>query len=160
MMLVQKIFPLLLAWVCTLSGFAQQLPRFSQYYSNEFSGESFCGRKWRTDYAESGCPKAMMGFSDFTPSSYMLSMQGRILKKSYILRPGVKKNSYRKSTKGRVGPWGNYLPWSEWAIERTEVSFSYAYHVFVDNSQLSFGLTGNVFQYRINPEHAQLKDPI
>lgn len=159
MKFVQKIFPLLLTWVCTLSGFAQQLPRFSQYYSNEFLvNPSVAGNDGRTTL-NLAARKQWMGFSDFTPSSYMLSMQGRILKKSYILRPGVKKNSYRKSSKGRVGLGGIIYHDLNGAIERTGGQFSYAYHVFIESSQLSFGLTGNVFQYRINPEQAQLKDP-
>jgi type IX secretion system PorP/SprF family membrane protein len=45
------------------------------------------------------------------------------------------------------------------ALERTGGQFSYAYHVFIRNGQLSFGLTGNLFQYRINANRAQLKDP-
>ncbi len=44
-------------------------------------------------------------------------------------------------------------------VERTGGQFSYAYHIFIRNSQISFGLTGNLFQYRISQDRARLKDP-
>jgi type IX secretion system PorP/SprF family membrane protein len=159
MKIALKIFSLLLAWGCSMSGFAQQLPRFSQYYSNEFLvNPSVAGCDGRT-VLNFAARKQWMGFSNFTPSSYLLSLQGRILKRSYSLKSGLNGNNYRKGSKGRVGLGGIIYHDLNGAIERTGGQFSYAYHLFIENSQLSFGLTGNVFQYRINQERAQLKDP-
>jgi type IX secretion system PorP/SprF family membrane protein len=89
----------------------------------------------------------------------MISLQGRILKKNYSLKTGLGGSNFRKATKGRVGLGGIIYHDLNGAIERTGGQFSYAYHIFIRNSQLSFGLTGNVFQYRINKERAELKNP-
>jgi type IX secretion system PorP/SprF family membrane protein len=147
------------AWLfCSLAS-AQQLPRFSQYFTNEFVvNPAVAGYDGRTVINLAG-RKQWMGFTDYTPSSYLLSVQGRILKKGYRVKSGLSGNSFRKSTKGRVGLGGVVYHDVNGAIERTGGQFSYAYHIFIRNAQLSFGLTGNVFQYRINPERAQLKNP-
>jgi type IX secretion system PorP/SprF family membrane protein len=138
---------------------AQQLPRFSQYFSNEFIvNPAVAGYDGRTVFNLQG-RKQWMGFDDYTPSSYLISVQGRILKKGYQVKSGITGNSFHKATKGRVGLGGVIYHDVNGAIERTGGQFSYAYHIFIRNAQLSFGLTGNVFQYRINPERAQLKNP-
>ena len=159
MKITQKIVILLLGWIWSISGFAQQLPRFSQYYSNEFIiYPSVAGCDGRT-VVNLAARKQWIGFSNFTPSSYVMSLQGRILKSGYSLKAGSRGNVYRKGRQGRVGLGGIVYHDVNGAIERTGAQFSYAYHLFIENSQLSFGLTGNVYQYRINSERAQLKDP-
>lgn len=159
MKIYQKISLLILASVGSWSGYAQQLPRFSQYYSNEFLiNPAVAGCDGRT-VINLAARKQWLGFANYTPSSYMLSLQGRILKSSYSLKPGSKGNVYRKGRQGRVGLGAIVYHDENGAIQRTGAQFSYAYHLFIQNSQLSFGLTGNVFQYRINSDRAQLKDP-
>ena len=148
----------LTAYMCPIQ--SQQLPRFSQYYANEFLiNPAVAGCDGRTVF-NLGARKQWLGFSDNTPSSYIISAQGRLLKTGYTLKSGPKgSNSFRKAGKGRVGLGGIVYHDENGAIARTGAQFSYAYHLFIRNSQLSFGLTGNVFQYRINPELAKLKDP-
>lgn len=159
MRIILIISSLILAWVCNLTGIAQQLPRFSQYYSNEFLvNPSVAGCDGRT-VINLAARKQWIGFSNYTPSSYMLSIQGRILKTSYSLKAGPKGNVYRKGKQGRVGLGAIVYRDVNGAIERTGAQFSYAYHLFIRNSQLSFGLTGSAFQYRINSERAELKNP-
>jgi type IX secretion system PorP/SprF family membrane protein len=154
-----RLSVLLFAWGFTIPAFTQQLPRFSQYFDNEFLvNPSFAGNDGRTILSLSG-RKQWVGFANYTPSTYMLSFQGRILKKGLSLKSGAGGNSLRKANKGRVGLGGIIYHDLNGAIERTGGQFSYAYHIFISNSQLSFGLTGNLFQYRINPDHAQLKNP-
>ena len=149
--------------LCCFSGrmtVAQQLPRFSQYYSNEFLiNPAVAGYDGRT-VINLGARKQWVGFSQNTPASYIISVQGRLLKTGYTLKSGPHgSNSFRKAGKGRVGLGGIVYRDENGAVERTGAQFSYAYHLFIRNSQLSFGLTGNVFQYRINPELAKLKNP-
>jgi len=154
-----------LGWTCLLVFVmpeveAQQLPRFSQYYANEFlMNPAVAGYDGRTVF-NLAARKQWIGFSSNTPGSYMLSAQGRILKSNYRLSSGIHGNkSYRKASKGRVGLGGIIYHDENGAVQRTGAQFSYAYHLFIRNSQLSFGLTGNVFQYRIDEDLAQLKDP-
>jgi type IX secretion system PorP/SprF family membrane protein len=151
---------ILLAAFCVGLLQAQQLPRFSQYYANEFLiNPAVAGYDGRT-VINLGARKQWVGFSQNTPASYILSAQGRLLKTGYTLKTGHHGvNSFHRAGKGRVGLGGIVYRDENGAVERTGGQFSYAYHIFIRNSQLSFGLTGNLFQYRINPALAKLKDP-
>ncbi len=153
------IIPVIL-FLGMVSVHAQQLPRFSQYYANEFLiNPAVAGYDGRTVF-NLGARKQWLGFSDNTPSSYIISAQGRLLKTGYSLKTGPGGgSSFHKAGKGRVGLGGIIYHDENGAIGRTGAQFSYAYHLFIRNSQLSFGLTGNVFQFRINPELAKLKNP-
>ena len=145
--------------LCPLLTEAQQLPRFSQYYINEFLiNPAVAGYDGRT-IVNLAARKQWVGFSSNTPSTYMLSLQGRILKSRSDVTTGISGNRFRGGSKGRVGLGGIVYHDQNGAIQRTGAQFSYAYHIFIYNSQLSFGLTGNMFQYRIGKEEAELKDP-
>jgi len=150
---------LLLLLLCPIVLQAQQLPRFSQYYINEFLvNPASAGYDGRT-VINLAARKQWVGFSSNTPSTYMLSLQGRILKSRTDVTPGSSGNRLRLGSRGRVGLGGIVYNDQNGAVHRTGAQFSYAYHIFIYNSQLSFGLTGNVFQYRIGKEEAELKDP-
>lgn len=104
--------------------------------------------------------KQWMGFADYTPSSYLISLQGRILKSGYSIKSGDNgRPSFKRANKGRVGLGGTVYHDVNGAVERTGGQFSYAYHIFIDNSQLSLGLSGSIYQYRINKDRAAFKDP-
>ncbi len=139
---------------------AQQLPRFSQYYFNEFLiNPSVAGFDGRT-IVNVSARKQWLGFSDYTPQTALLSVQTRLLKKPYSIRsPHSGQSIYRKKTSGRVGLGAIVYNDQNGAIHRTGAQFTYAYHIFIYHSQLSFGLTGNLFQYRISKEVARLKNP-
>jgi type IX secretion system PorP/SprF family membrane protein len=139
---------------------AQQLPRFSQYYFNEFLiNPSVAGYDGRTIINATG-RKQWVGFSDNVPQTVLGSVQTRILKKSYDIRTGRSGHkSFRRSTEGRVGLGAIVYNDQNGAIHRTGAQLTYAYHIFIQNSQLSFGLSGNMFQYRIGKEDAKLKNP-
>jgi type IX secretion system PorP/SprF family membrane protein len=139
---------------------AQQLPRFSQYYFNEFiinpATAGFDGRTILNISAR----KQWLGFSDNTPQTALVSAQTRILKRPYDIRSQRGgHNIYRKKTTGRVGLGAIIYDDKNGAVHRTGAQFTYAYHIFIYQSQLSFGLTGNLFQYRISKEDARLKNP-
>jgi len=139
---------------------AQQLPRFSQYYFNEFIiNPAVAGSDGRT-ILNVTARKQWLGFSDNTPQTALVSAQTRLLKKSYSIRNGrIGHNTFRKRTSGRVGLGAIVYNDQNGAIHRTGAQFTYSYHIFIYNSQLSFGLTGNLFQYRISKEDAKLKNP-
>ena len=44
------------------------------------------------------------------------------------------------------------------AVERVGFQGSYAYHIFLRNDQLSFGLSGGLFQFRIKEEEITYLD--
>lgn len=158
--LLRRVFILFWAvMLCTGIG-AQQLPRFSQYWANEFLvNPAAAGSDGRT-VVNLGARKQWVGLTRNTPASYIVSLQGRMLKTSYSLKSGTHGNkTLRKAGKGRVGLGGIVYRDENGAVQRTGGQFSYAYHLFLNNAQLSFGLTGHLFQYRINPELAQFKRP-
>jgi len=57
------------------------------------------------------------------------------------------------STKGRVGLGAYVINDINAQVARTGVSFAYAYHIPMDDRQLSFGLAVKAFQYRLYMEN-------
>lgn len=94
-----------------------------------------------------------LGFKD-APRTYSASWQTRLLKKSYKIRNSSLGggNKLIPSTRGRVGLGAYVLNDVNANIARTGVSFTYAYHIIMNNQQLSFGLSAKAFQYRIYKE--------
>ena len=132
---------------------AQQLPIYSQYMLNEFLiNPSVAGVDGRTTISLTG-RKQWVGFVN-PPETYSVSFQSRILKRGFLIKSG----SVRKSTKGRVGLGASIVSDKNGAVHRTGAQFTYAYHIFIENSQLSFGLTGSFYQIKIDNDEAVLRD--
>ena len=55
-----------------------------------------------------------------------------------------------KNSFGKVGIGGGVFNYSYGAISHTGVSLTYAYHAFVGNGRLAFGLSPVMFQYSLN----------
>ena len=132
---------------------AQQLPIYSQYMLNEFLiNPSVAGVDGRTTINLTG-RKQWIGFTN-PPETYSVSFQTRILKRGFLIRSG----SVKKSTKGRVGLGASIISDKSGAVHRTGAQITYAYHIFIENSQLSFGFTGSIYQLRIDNDEAVLRD--
>lgn len=139
---------------------AQQMPRYSQYIMNEFLiNPAVAGYDGRTSLNISA-RKELLGFISNTPETYSFSAQSRLLKKGFSIKSGFfGKTSFRPSSKGRVGVGINFLKDVNVAIHRTGFQFTYAYHIFIENSQLSFGLAGSIFQFKVSGNDFVYKDP-
>ncbi|MFO7655925.1 MAG: type IX secretion system membrane protein PorP/SprF [Bacteroidales bacterium] len=139
---------------------AQQLPKYSQYIMNEFLiNPSVAGLDGRTSL-DLSARKEWLGFVTNTPETYSFSAQTRILKSRYSIKSKLFGSSaYKGGSKGRVGLGLNLYNDNNAAIQRTGLQFAYAYHIFIQNSQLSFGLSGSIYQFKISREQAVLKDP-
>lgn len=139
---------------------AQQLPKYSQYIMNEFLiNPSVAGVDGRTSL-DLSARKEWLGFVTNTPETYSFSAQTRLLKSRFTIKSGFfGSNIFKGGSKGRVGLGFNLYSDNNAAIHRTGVQFAYAYHIFIRNSQLSFGLAGSFYQFRISKEEARLKDP-
>ena len=138
----------------------QQMPRYSQYILNEFLiNPAVAGYDGRTSLNISA-RKELLGFVSNTPETYSFSAQSRILKKGFSIKSGIfGKTTFKPASKGRVGLGVNFLKDVNVAIQRTGFQFTYAYHIFIRNSQLSFGLAGSIFQFKINGDDFVYKDP-
>lgn len=139
---------------------AQQMPRYSQYIMNEFLiNPAVAGYDGRASLNISA-RKELLGFVSNTPETYSFSAQSRILKRPFSIKSGLfGKTSFKPTSKGRVGLGINFMNDVNVAIHRTGFQFAYAYHIFIRNSQLSFGLSASVFQFKVSGEDFIYKDP-
>lgn len=147
----------------SISTLAQQLPIYSQYMMNGFLlNPAVAGSDGYTSFNLTA-REQWLGFEN-APKTRSLSVQGRLLKRSYrIRRSGRGSRRFISSRSGRVGLGGVLYNDKNGLIDRTGLQFTYAYHIFIGNSQLSFGMSGSAFQLKINDEAFFLKqqdDPL
>jgi type IX secretion system PorP/SprF family membrane protein len=130
--------------------YGQQLPLYTQYKNNGFLlNPAMAGFDGYTSINLTA-RKQWLGFSD-SPFTYSASVQSRLMRKSYSIKNrGARGNKITNSTKGRVGLGGYLFKDVNGLISRTGIQFSYAYHIYMYKSQLSFGLAGQAFQYKID----------
>jgi len=132
---------------------AQQLPLYSQYLMNGFMiNPAMAGYDGYTSF-NATARQQWLGFRD-APQTYSASWQSRLFRKSYkiVQNPIRRRNMLIPSTKGRVGLGAYVITDRNARVSRTGVSFTYAYHIILNNQQLSFGLAAKAFQYRIFSE--------
>ncbi len=133
---------------------AQQLPIYSQYMLNGFLiNPAMAGYDGYTSL-NATARQQWLGFKD-APQTYSASWQTRLFRRSYkiVNNPIRNKNILIPSTKGRVGLGAYIINDLNANVARTGISFTYAYHIILNNQQLSFGLSPKVFQYRIFTEN-------
>ncbi|NJK95526.1 MAG: type IX secretion system membrane protein PorP/SprF [Bacteroidales bacterium] len=156
---VKKLF--IICYLLLLSGFiyAQQLPLYSQYMMNGFLvNPAMAGSDGYTT-ASLTTRDHWLGFEN-SPKTYAISLQSRILwQKSRVTRktPGYSGSLSKKS--GRVGLGGYIFNDKNALVNRTGFQFSYAYHLFIRNTQLSFGLAASAFQFKIDESKLDPRDP-
>lgn len=158
-MIRRGIFIGLLALIFSLQAFSQQVPLYSQYMLNGFLlNPAIAGSEGYTA-VNLTAREQWIGFQD-SPGTYALSFQTRILKNSYISKSSsVKKRQRYSSRSGKVGLGGYVFNDRNGAVERTGIKVSYAYHMFFNTSQLSFGLALSAYQFRLNDEKIILENP-
>lgn len=145
-----------------LAGFAsgQQLPLYSQYLYNRFLiNPAVAGSDGYTSLNLTA-REQWVGYSG-APRTFSFSAQTRILKKSYILKQSkLRREVFRPATDGRVGLGGYVFSDKNGLIQRTGFQFSYAYHLWLQNStQLSFGLALTGYHYKISDQLIDFEDP-
>ena len=144
--------------------YAQQLPTYTQYLNNGFLfNPAIAGSDGYTSF-NTTYRKQWVGFEN-SPTTYSISGQTRLLRHSYrIVNRNVRKNSVKPSSKGRVGLGGFAFNDQSGLVSRTGISIAYAYHIYLHQSQISFGLAGQTFQYKIDPSKldfgSEFQDPI
>lgn len=147
------IILLLSALWCSAKLGAQQLPLYSQYILNGFMvNPAMAGNDGYTSFNLTA-RQQWLGFRE-APQTYSASWQTRMLRQSYriINHPIRRDKMLIPSTKGRVGLGAYVINDANAKLARTGLSFTYAYHIFMNNTQLSFGLAAKLFQYRIYTE--------
>ena len=94
-----------------------------------------------------------------SPKTHSVSFQTRLLNSSYIDRKkSVNKNSQSKSQMSRVGLGALFIDDRTGPIARTGVQFTYAYHIPLKESQLSFGVSAEGYQFSLRQQDISLYD--
>ena len=150
---------ILLFLILTPCANAQQLPLYSQYMFNRFLiNPAVAGSDGYTSINLTA-REQWIGIEK-SPKTHSLSYQTRILKRSYIIKSTkVRRKTYKPSTKGRVGVGGYIFDDRNGLVSRTGFQLTYAYHIWMEETQLSFGLSGTAFQFRINDEGLTFFEP-
>lgn len=137
----------------SLSIFAQQEPIYSMYGLSGFLfNPAVAGSDGYTTVGMSA-RDYMMGFEN-SPKTYVMSAQGRLLR----TKPSVKTSGLLTREKsltqhsGRVGIGGYIFNDRNGVIQRTGGNFTYAYHIYMQNTQLSFGLSASIFQFTLTQD--------
>ena len=139
------------------------MPLYSQYVLNAFMiNPAIAGSDGYTSFNLTA-RQQWVGFKD-APATQSFSIQSRMLRKSYVIKKSLISNKTLKpSSKGRVGLGGFLYNDRNGAVDRTGLQFAYAYHIFVGETQLSFGLSAGIFQFRVREDQLTFineSDPI
>ncbi|MGM0474771.1 MAG: PorP/SprF family type IX secretion system membrane protein [Bacteroidota bacterium] len=142
-----------------VEGFSQQMPLYSQYMLNGFLlNPAVAGSEGYTA-VNLTAREQWVGFPE-GPGTYAMSFQTRILKKSYISRQAsVRRRQRMGSRSGNVGLGGYIFNHRNGAMERIGIKGTYAYHIRLSESQLSFGLSVVAYQYRLDDDKIRLEYP-
>ena len=157
--MIKKIFYIVFLWGFILSSaYSQQMPLYSQYMMNGFllnpavaGSEGYTAVNLTAREQWIGLPGS--------PKTHSISAQTRIMKNSFINK-GNSVRIHRKSASrsGRVGLGGYIFNDINGPVSRTGVQVTYAYHIRMQNSQLSFGLSGVGYQFSLNREKIKLEE--
>lgn len=150
---------LLVFCLVSVRGYGQQLPVYSQYTFNAFLlNPAVAGAEGYTSVNVTA-RNQWIGI-DGAPATYCVSLQTRVLKHRYIETGSSVKRRYQMPPRsGRVG-LGAYIYRDRIGLmDQTGAEFTYAYHLTRSKSQLSFGITFSLFQFRLNTTELRLPDP-
>ncbi len=150
MRIIKRYLITVLSTLVVLSNLnAQQLPLYSDYIMNGFYiNPAMAGSEGYT--IVSLASRDQWAGIQNSPQTDVAGVQWRILKEA----PTITNNLFTGqrelvSHSGRVGLGVYIFNDQNGLIQRTGAQFSYAYHIFINNRQLSFGLGINTFQFSI-----------
>jgi type IX secretion system PorP/SprF family membrane protein len=147
---------LLTTW---LSGKAQQAPVYSQYWMNKFLlNPAVAGHEGYTSFNLTA-RKQWAGLEG-APGTVAISGQSRLVRSSHISRKAsVRRRRKAMSRGGKVGVGGYLYTDNIGALNKTGIQGTYAYHINLQESQLSFGASLVAMQFRIDKNKITVQDP-
>ena len=150
-----KITRCILIYLLLLSGnvFAQQTPVYSQYFINGFVVNPALAGSDGTVRFEISARDYMIGISE-SPKTVTASGNGRLLRQ----KSGVR-NGKLTSQSGKVGMGGLVFNDHNGLVNRIGLQYTYAYHIDLLHSRLSFGLSAALSQTRIDAHKLDFNDP-
>jgi type IX secretion system PorP/SprF family membrane protein len=140
------------------SGLKGQNPIYSQYTFNKFLlNPAIAGSDGYTTISLVA-REQWVGFRG-TPKTHAITMDSRLLRNSFISKnASVRRKKRLSSRSGRVGWAAHVFNDHNGPLDRTGVEGTYAYHIAIDQGQLSFGLSGLFYQFRLNKDKVDLGD--
>ena len=94
------------------------------------------------------------------PRVVSISGHTRILSKSRMSKSrSIKRRTKKRRPKGRVGLGGHIYTDQNAAVSQTGLQGTYAYHIPIRSSQLSFGLSLSAYQLRFDKEMLSTTEP-
>ncbi|MBE0673319.1 MAG: type IX secretion system membrane protein PorP/SprF [Bacteroidales bacterium] len=138
---------------------AQQLPIYSQYLFNKFLiNPAVAGSDGYTSINITA-REQWVGYSG-APRTFSVSAQTRLLKRSFAIKGGARRNVFRPGADGKVGIGGYIFSDRNGLVQRTGFQTSYSYHIWLRQStQLSFGLALSGYHFKINEKEIRFEDP-
>ena len=139
---------------------SQQIPLYSQYMMNRYLlNPAYAGSEGYTSYNLTA-RQQWLGFGNAkTPSTQAISAQTRVLETSFLSKiPFFGQGRTRRRPSGRVGLGGYIFNDRNGVMNRTGIQGTYAYHISMDEAQLSFGVSGTVYQFKIDDDNLILPD--
>ncbi|MCK4746939.1 MAG: type IX secretion system membrane protein PorP/SprF [Bacteroidales bacterium] len=153
------VYMVLLLCGFLLEGTSQQTTSYSQYMLNGFLVNPAVAGSEGYSAINLTVREQWVGFQD-GPATYALSFQTRLMRESHISRnKSVKRRKKSPFRGGNVGLGGHVFNHRNGAVDRTGVRVTYAYHLELDESQLSFGLSMLGYQYRVDKDRVELEFP-
>ena len=139
---------------------AQQLPVYSQYTFNKFLLNPAAAGSDGYTTVSLVAREQWVGFKG-TPKTHALTIDSRLLRNSFISKNvSVRKKKRLSSRSGRVG-WAAHVFNDHFGeLDRTGVEGTYAYHLAIQEGQLSFGLSGVFYQFKLNKDKVVLSDNV
>ena len=141
-----------------LIGSSQQMPMYSQYMMNRFLlNPSVAGYDGLTTINLTA-REQWMGLP-YSPRTVALSVDARLIK-APPSRPGMpdRRSVINLLRSGNVGLGAYIYNDRSGLIDRTGLQVSYAYHIWMDEHQLSFGISLTGFQMKLDERRIELEE--
>lgn len=156
---MKRLAPIIFLLLTCNFAAGQQLPLYSQYLYNKFLiNPAVAGSDGYTSFNLTA-REQWVGYAG-APRTFSFSAQGRFLKRSYILKHiNARKTIYRPATDGRVGLGGYVFSNRNGLVQRTGFQISYAYHMWLRETQVSMGLAFTGYHFKIDESQIRFEDP-
>ena len=145
--------------LANLSAVSQQEPVYSQYMMNQYLlNPAYAGSEGYTSFNLTA-RQQWLGMEN-APMTQAISGQTRVLKTSHVSKSrSVRKRIKKRRPSGKIGLGGYIYNDQNGPIGRTGAEVSYAYHLFIQDGQLSLGVSLSAYQFRVNTAELKPLDP-
>jgi len=152
--MIKRLYLTLICFVLMLGDvFTQQMPVYSQYFVNGFIVNPALAGSDGTVKFQVSARDYMIGVG-VSPKTFSASGNGRLLRHKVAVKKGK-----LTSQSGRVGMGGLVYNDLNGLVNRIGMQYTYAYHIDLLSSQLSFGLSAALSQTRIDAHKLDFNDP-